>query len=555
MSKATLRCAIYTRKSSEEGLEQGFNSLDAQREACEAFVLSQQHEGWKLVPTFYDDGGYSGGNMDRPALRQLLADIDQKKIHVVVVYKVDRLTRSLADFAKIVEQFDAKGISFVSVTQQFNTTSSMGRLTLNVLLSFAQFEREVTSERIRDKIAASKQKGLWMGGTPPIGYKGHERTLVIDEPNAEFIRHLYQRYLELKGIRPLKQELDNSGIVAPQRVRLSGATYGGKPLSRGNLHHILTNPVYIGKVTHFDKVYEGQHPAIIDEELWDAVQSKIANNRQAHHQRPKVASDSLLTGLLYDSEGFRLSPSHSQKQSRRFRYYISQKLVNESKEAAPQGIRIPAQELEKLVIHLLCDWFNDKEALITELNPEPGQIQNLIAEARKLANELNDNTAGQYLLLRQLLERVEVGQNDLTLFIKTSSLKMVEAERKNKCIQLKSQIQIRRCGHTMRLVITDENRNQILNDPNLIQYLSKSYRWLTLITSGKVQSIKEIADAESLDPSHVTRTINKAFLAPDIIRAILNGTQPPHLTLKYLKQFRALPNDWNEQKTLIGFTK
>lgn len=215
MSKVTLKCAIYTRKSSEEGLEQGFNSLDAQREACEAFVLSQQHEGWKAIPTLYDDGGYSGGNIERPALKQLLMDIDQKKVNVVVVYKVDRLTRSLADFAKIVELFDAKGISFVSVTQQFNTTSSMGRLTLNVLLSFAQFEREVTGERIRDKIAASKQKGMWMGGTVPIGYVGHERTLAIDEDHAKLIRHMYERYLALRSIRALKMELDKAGIYAP----------------------------------------------------------------------------------------------------------------------------------------------------------------------------------------------------------------------------------------------------------------------------------------------------------------------------------------------------
>ena len=220
MSKPTLRCAIYTRKSSEEGLEQGFNSLDAQREACEAFVLSQQHEGWKLVPTLYDDGGYSGGNLERPALTQLLADIEQQKIHVVVVYKVDRLTRSLADFAKIVEQFDAKGISFVSVTQQFNTTSSMGRLTLNVLLSFAQFEREVTGERIRDKIAASKAKGMWMGGTPPMGYVANERTLEIEPIGAQLVRHIYERYLALGSLRLLTQELANQSMKTPRRVSL-----------------------------------------------------------------------------------------------------------------------------------------------------------------------------------------------------------------------------------------------------------------------------------------------------------------------------------------------
>ncbi|WP_435626294.1 recombinase family protein [Candidatus Ferrigenium straubiae] len=282
--RQALNCAIYTRKSSEEGLEQDFNSLDAQREACEAFVLSQQHEGWRAIATQYDDGGYSGGNMDRPALKRLLEDIDNKRIQVVVVYKVDRLTRSLADFAKIVERFDVRGVSFVSVTQQFNTTSSMGRLTLNVLLSFAQFEREVTGERIRDKIAASKQKGMWMGGTPPIGYRGNARTLEVEESSASLIRHIFSRYLALGSVHELKRELDAENRVAPNRVSNAGNTYGGVRFSRGQLYRILTNPIYIGQIAHREKTYIGQHSRIIDPELWDAVQAKMISNRQGHRQ-------------------------------------------------------------------------------------------------------------------------------------------------------------------------------------------------------------------------------------------------------------------------------
>lgn len=555
MSKVTLHCAIYTRKSSEEGLEQGFNSLDAQREACEAFVLSQQHEGWKVIPTLYDDGGYSGGNMERPALKQLLADIDQKKIHVVVVYKVDRLTRSLADFAKIVEQFDAKSVSFVSVTQQFNTTSSMGRLTLNVLLSFAQFEREVTGERIRDKIAASKQKGMWMGGYVPIGYKGHERTLAIDEENSKLVRYIYQRYLTVGTIRKLKIDLDASDIHTPQRMHSTGSGYGGRPFSRGNLQRILTNPIYIGKITHFDQVYAGQHPPIIDEKVWDAVQIKLTDNRQAHELRPKAPSDSLLTGILFDSKGQRLSPSHSQKQSKRFRYYLSPKLVDVGKVAAQHGIRMPAQELESLVINQLCDWLTNTDALMDALNPSPEQMQNLMADAHKLARDLEEHKTGQYQLLRQLLARIEVGHDHVTMFVKASALTIVAAEDTDRLIVLKNHIKLKRCGYAMRLIITDENKQQTHKDQNLIHHISQAYQWLTLITSGKVQSIKEIAEAEQLDQSHVTRMINKAFLAPDIIRAILNGMQPPHLTLKYLKQYRALPNDWDAQKSLLGFSK
>ena len=553
MSKVTLRCAIYTRKSSEEGLEQGFNSLDAQREACEAFILSQQHEGWKLVPTFYDDGGFSGGNMERPALKQLLLDIDQKKVNVVVVYKVDRLTRSLADFAKIVEQFDAKGISFVSVTQQFNTTSSMGRLTLNVLLSFAQFEREVTGERIRDKIAASKQKGLWMGGTPPIGYVGHERTLAIDEAHAELVVDIYQRYLALGSIRALKTALDAHGIKSPERLRESGNAYGGKPFSRGNLHRILTNPVYTGKMVHFEKQYNGQHPAIINQVLWDEVQARMSDNKQAFQQRPKVASDSLLTGIIFDSEGNRLSPSHSQKQSKRFRYYLSQKLVNESKASAPQGMRIPAQELETLVITQTCDWLNDTDALINALNPEPEQIQNLTTNAKILAKDLHDNVGVHYHLLRKIIEHVEVGPNFVVLFIKVSGLNMMALSHGNLVIRLRTEIQLKRCGYSMRLIITDQHKNMTFKDQYLIFHITKAYQWMNLLTSGKVISVKEIAKNEGIDTSHVTRMLNRAFLAPDIIRAILNGTQPTHFNLKFLKQFKTLPNNWNEQKTLLGF--
>lgn len=552
MSRSTLRCAIYTRKSSEEGLDQGFNSLDAQREACEAFILSQQHEGWKLEPTFYDDGGYSGGNIERPALKQLLSDIDQKKIQIVVVYKVDRLTRSLADFAKIVELFDAKGISFVSVTQQFNTTSSMGRLTLNVLLSFAQFEREVTGERIRDKIAASKQKGMWMGGYAPIGYVGHERTLIIDEAHASIIRYIYQRYLKLNSIRALKLDLDSSGIHSPHRAHLGGREYGGVPFSRGNLQRILSNPVYIGKITHFDKVHSGQHAAIVDDALWDAVQHRLLDNKQFAEQRPQASSDSLLTGILYDSDGQKLSPSHSQKQSRRYRYYLSNQLINHSKGMVPNAIRIPASEIEITVINLLCDWLQDTDKVIAALNPQPHQIQKLVVDTQQMSLKLQENKGAQYHFLRRVVDRVVISHNHLSLFVKASVFGL-ETNTINQLIEIRNDVSLKRCGYAMRLILTNNNAQQVYKDNNLINHLSQAYQWLTLITSGKVQSIKAIAEAENLDQSHVTRIINKSFLAPDIIRAILNGTQPSHLTLKYLKQFRALPNDWTEQKSLLGF--
>src|SRR5271169_3971216 len=286
-SNAIRRCAVYTRKSSEEGLEQDFNSLHAQREASEAFIKSQQGEGWRLVKTAYDDGGLSGGNMERPALQRLLEDIRHGLVDAVVVYKVDRLTRSLADFAKMVELFDARGISFVAVTQQFNTTTSMGRLTLNVLLSFAQFEREVTGERIRDKIAASKRKGMWMGGVPSLGYDIRERRLVVNPTEAKTVRYIYECYLELGCVRQLSKELDKRGIVSKVRVSQKGIKSGGCRFSRGALYELLANPIYVGEIRHKRERHPGQHEAILDRKLWERVQRKL-QNRAARPTEPRT---------------------------------------------------------------------------------------------------------------------------------------------------------------------------------------------------------------------------------------------------------------------------
>jgi site-specific DNA recombinase len=319
--KSGIRCAIYTRKSSEEGLEQDFNSLDAQREACEAYILSQKHEGWAALPQMYDDGGISGGTMERPALQRLLADIKTGKIDNVVVYKVDRLTRSLGDFAKIVEVFDRHRVSFVSITQSFNTTTSMGRLTLNMLLSFAQFEREVTGERIRDKIAASKQKGMWMGGLPPLGYAVADRKLVIREDEAETVRHIYRRYADFGSVRALKQELDAAGILSKRRVDRLGRETGGGPLARGALYLMLQNRIYRGETVHKGASYPGEHEAIVDAELWQTVQALLAENRVERRTGRQAAEPSLLAGLLHDDAGERMTPTHANKKGTRYRYF------------------------------------------------------------------------------------------------------------------------------------------------------------------------------------------------------------------------------------------
>jgi DNA invertase Pin-like site-specific DNA recombinase len=334
------RCAIYTRKSSEEGLEQDFNSLDAQREACEAFIASQKHEGWTILPEMYDDGGFSGGTMERPAFQRLLADVSAGNINVVVVYKVDRLTRSLSDFAKIVDIFDKRNVSFVSVTQQFNTTSSMGRLTLNILLSFAQFEREVTGERIRDKIAASKKKGMWMGGLPSLGYDVKDRKLVINEAEAKTVRYIFRRYAELKSVRLLKVDLDASGIVSKTRKASDGTRYGEKPLARGALYLMLQNRIYRGEIVHKDKCYPGEHEAIINEALWTEAQSILTGNRADRILGTTERQVSLLAGILFDAGGDRMTPTHAINNATRYHYYVSRSLLAGG--AKDVGQRIPA---------------------------------------------------------------------------------------------------------------------------------------------------------------------------------------------------------------------
>ena len=353
-TKRSLRCAVYSRVSTDQGLEQDFNSLDAQREASEAYIKSQAHEGWRLIRDHYDDGGYSGGSMNRPALQRLLADVQARRIDVVVVYKVDRLTRSLADFAKLVELFDEHGVSFVSVTQSFNTTTSMGRLTLNVLLSFAQFEREVTGERIRDKIAASKRKGMWMGGAVPLGYRVEDRALHIVEHHAGIVRSLFRRYLEAGSVVRLKQQLDAENIRIPTRVDGAGRSRGGGLLSRGHIYKILSNPIYVGRIAHKGQVHEGQHPPIVTRDLWDQVQQSLRDHLgSVRTKRRHQSSEALLAGKLFDDRGNRMSPSWARKGPRRWRYYVSQAVLQADKGKAGSIVRVPAADVEALVVEAL----------------------------------------------------------------------------------------------------------------------------------------------------------------------------------------------------------
>jgi len=367
MKPSTKYCAVYTRKSTEEGLEQDFNTLDAQREACLSYIASQKAEGWVPVPDAYDDGGFSGGTLERPALKRLMDDIKAGKVHIVVVYKIDRLTRALMDFSKLVEVFDQHGVTFVSITQSFNTTTSMGRLTLNVLLSFAQFEREVIGERVRDKIAASKKKGMWMGGNPPLGYDIQYRQLVPNKSEAKTVNYIFERYLALSNVIRLKQELDRDGIVSKILTYKNGQTVGGKPFSRGALYALLSNPIHIGQIRHRNKSYDGQHEGIISNDLWTAVQERLQQQASVYKGQKISREINLLKGLLFDAQGTPYTPGYTAKGKKQYRYYISQNLIQLRDH--PDGLlgRLPAHEIEKVVEGAIRENLSERQKIASLL--------------------------------------------------------------------------------------------------------------------------------------------------------------------------------------------
>jgi site-specific DNA recombinase len=499
-----VRCAIYTRKSSEEGLEMSFNSLDAQREACESYIKSQRHEGWQVVPTKYDDGGFSGGNMQRPALNKLLEDIAAKRIDTVVVYKVDRLTRSLADFAKIVEQFDQQGVSFVSVTQQFNTTSSMGRLTLNVLLSFAQFEREVTGERIRDKIAASKRKGMWMGGVIPTGYDVHDRQLIVNEIEAAQIREIYRLYLDLGCVSKLQEHLEKSGIRSKKRVSQTGRLSGGAVYSRGALYELLQNRLYLGEIAHKGACYKGEHSAIVDREVWDQVQAQLKGNLQSPRKRPRVTEQSLLTGLLYGARGNRFTPSHSSKKGTRYRYYVSQTVIRKANKQSADPVRLPAKEIEDLVISQFKSFLNSPQQLLGQLwegGYTASEMQGVIVWSQEQSTASTEQIAA---LFKGLVGRVTVHEDAINLHLSRSSFRRVvngaaaTAQMSDMGSEepavIKVETRLKRFGTGTRFVMPpDDGPGKRHEVPALIKAIARAHDWVDQIVSGKVLSQRALA--------------------------------------------------------------
>jgi site-specific DNA recombinase len=571
-SRSAIRCAIYTRKSSEEGLEQSFNSLEAQREACEAYITSQRHEHWRCLGNQYDDGGYSGGSMERPALRQLLADIDAGKVDTVVVYKVDRLTRSLADFAKIIERFDASQVSFVSVTQQFNTTTSMGRLTLNVLLSFAQFEREVTGERIRDKIAASKRKGMWMGGRVPVGYNVKDQKLVVHIAEADQVKKIFRFYLKLGCVAKLKARLDQDGVKSKVRLSASGAKSGGMSYSRGALYTLLQNRIYLGKIPHREATYPGEHDAIIPQELWDRVQDRLRNNNKLRRNGGNAKSPSLLVGLLYDDQGNRFTPSHAVKRGKRYRYYVSQAAIHHRTAAKGGPTRIPAAEIEGLVCRRVQSLLSSPEQLLQSIGVESDGAATsklLITAGKQLAKIWHAKSPAEYReFLSAVIARIVEHETSLEIAIirpalreallsdRSSRLGKLESLLKNRTkdvFKLVIEAMIKRCGGEVRLLVPADSATEAPARPvpSMIKAVARAHPWPEKIIRGELTGLRSIAQLTSLDEHYAGRILNCSFLAPDIVEAILDGRQPANLTVQ--KLLRSLPLAWAEQRQQLGF--
>lgn len=530
------RCAVYTRKSTEEGLEQDFNSLDAQREACAAYILSQASEGWEAVPELYDDGGWSGGNMNRPALVQLLDDVKAGKIDVIVVYKVDRLTRALADFAKIVEILDENEASFVSVTQSFNTTTSMGRLTLNVLLSFAQFEREVTGERIRDKIAASKKKGMWMGGAVPHGFKVENRKLLIREGEAEEVQYIFKQYLKLKSVPKLVDDLARRNFRTRRRVLSSGKILGGNHIRTGALTLMLHNPIYIGKIRHKGKIYDGEHEAIIEPELFERAQAVFKRNRRDKSLGKRARNPTLLTGMITDPNGRPMSPTQANKGSKCYRYYSTRLKPLEDKTSA---WHLPAGELENTVIKVIA---RDLVSKLMEEVTDSSQDQKSLAQYKKLANTLpsmNMLERRKFLLTHKAIVRV----NDDTVKI---SLRLADRQES---IMIAAKAKLVRKGSDLRLAVAPDNGPAKHEpDPVLLRLVVNAFAARDFLIDGIASPL-----VSNYSQRHLLKLARLSYLAPDIIKAIVQGSQPVDMTGRRFLRAGKIPLDWQEQRALFGF--
>jgi len=531
-SKKLLRCAIYTRKSTEHNLDLEFNSLDAQREACEAYIKSQAHEGWRLVHDHYDDGAFSGASLDRPALQQLLTEVRAGKIDIIVVYKVDRLTRSLADFAKLVELFDQHSVSFVSVTQSFNTTSSMGRLTLNVLLSFAQFEREVIGERVRDKIAASKAKGIWVGGSVPLGYASVNKKLVVLPEEAETVRLIFRHYLELGSIRDLVEDLDRKGIRTRCQVLATGKTRGGIRFGVGPLAHLLRNRFYIGEVVYKGAVHLGEQEPILDRALFDAVQAKLAASA-SERQLKLRGSPSILAGRIFDDRGNRMTPTHTNKQGARYRYYVSHAVLQKRDSEAGSIVRIGAPDIETMVVKAARN-----------------HLDKLTADERQ--GPIADRE-----LIEQHVERIVVKPQAIEIhFVNETNHQPDEHHQKiatKPPLKRDSAVVITVPCTTTATVAT----KGVLHSPSpssamraderdaLLAAIAKARSWIDDVVEGRVSSFAEIAKREGKVERHIRLLTPLAFVSPKLIATIIDGSAQ---SIAITELARRLSYQWTQQE-------
>jgi site-specific DNA recombinase len=535
-----LRCAIYTRKSTEHNLDLAFNSLDAQREACEAYIKSQGHEGWRLIRDRFDDGAFSGASLERPALQALLDMVRARKVDVIVVYKVDRLTRSLADFAKLVELFDANNASFVSVTQNFNTTSSMGRLTLNVLLSFAQFEREVIGERVRDKIAASKRKGLWVGGPIPLGYASVGKKLVVVPEEADTVRLIFRLYLELGSLRRLAEELDSRGLRTKRQLLSNSRVRGGGRFLVGPLRYLLRNRFYIGEVVYGGDVHRGEHEPILDRALFEAVQEKLKDGSVARQIR-RSRSPAILSGKLFDDRGNRMSPSHANKNGVRYRYYVSQALLQGRAGEAGSVARVSAPDVEQIVVnglreHLACIESAKEEAAIEDRQLVERCIERIVVKDETIevllrgddpepaAEEMEDQGADEH----------DPGDPDLIALALPWAAPV--------------SIAVKGILHEPEIAreMTPATRDALLTA------IAKTRVWIDNLVSGKAASFAEIAEREGKVERHIRFLAPLAFVSPCVVAAIANGRAPADLTVSALG--KALPLSWADQQSRFGPT-
>lgn len=541
-----IRCAIYTRKSSEEGLKQEFNSLDAQREACEAYIASQKHEGWVLLEGSYDDGGLSGGSLERPALQKMLNHLEDGQIDQIVVYKIDRLTRSLADFSKIVDILDAAEASFVSVTQSFNTATSMGRLTLNMLLSFAQFEREVTAERIRDKIAASKQKGLWMGGNVPIGYEPDGRTLKINDEEADTVRTLFNLYEQHGSVRAVREQAQRIGLRTRVRTSNTGKASGGGFFDRGHIYYILTNPVFAGRIRHRKVVYEGLHEAIIDPERWDRIQLKLQDGASRSRLLISANQKSHLCGKLFDETGDRLTPSHAKtRKGTRLRYYISHRLVTQSRGNHPDAWRLPAKELEIRAAEAVRSML-EENGFAARIAPDCS-ADDVARNKKHLAVLTKEADLRKRLCL---VDRIDIAPGNMRICLKGDNLagklgiraEMIDAD----VLAMNFPFQLRKRGVETKLILADAPNGL---DETLIRNVAKAHAWFVQLKAGK--TVAELAQASDTSPRRIQQIMELAFLAPDIVRDVLEGKQPLGFTSKWCSRHN-LPSDWSEQRQLLA---